>query len=96
MNALEKLRAACAKKVIYKSFETLAPGEYTVYEFSKIETKHGHRVRITLEDYSMYLPERVILDDDDITELNASPKIMIYGGKETLKQNRLILDFRNT
>lgn len=95
MSALDKLRAACTTKLTYKSFSSLTPGEYTVYEFSKVETKHGHRVRIMLDDYSMYLPERFLLTDDEIAELNASPKIMVYGGKDASKKNRLILDFRN-
>lgn len=98
MSALEKLKAACAKKSQpakpYKSFSALPPGEYAVYEFSKIETKHGQRIRITLRDSYMYLPERCILDDADIKELNSvPPRMMVYGGKEASEKNRLILDF---
>lgn len=97
MNALEKLKAACLKKSSksFKSFKDLKVGEYIVYEFSWIQTNHGRRVRITLDDYFMYLPERFStnLDDATIAELNSSPKVMVYGGKNPTEYNRLILDF---
>lgn len=97
MNAMEKLKAACLKKktTSYKSFKDLEAGEYIVYHFSCIQTSHGRRVRINLDDYFMYLPERFStgLDDASIVELNSSPKVMVYGGKNPSEGNRLILDF---
>lgn len=97
MSALEKLKAACGKKTSksYKSFKDLDAGEYIVYDFSWIQTSHGRRIRVTLDDYFMYLPERfsTSLDDAEIAELNSSPKVMVYGGKNPSENNRLILDF---
>lgn len=93
MNALEKLKSACGVKN-YRSFNELPVGEYMVHEFSWVDTSHGRRVRISLDNHYMYLPDRFeSLSDADIAELNAAPKVMVYGGKDSTKNNRLILDF---
>lgn len=96
-SALNKLQAACIKKP-FKSFKDLAVGEYIVNSFVAVETKtYGQRIRINLEEFYMYLPERFqqMLDEAAIGELNLGPKIMIYGGKDIADQNRLILDFQD-
>lgn len=95
MNALEKLKTACLKKRAYRSFNILPPGEYIVGEFKKIQTKYGPRLRILIDDYLMLLPERCILDDADIEELNSAPCVLVYGGKNPAEKNRLILDFHD-
>lgn len=93
MNAMEKLRAACGTKN-YQSFNDLAVGDYIVHEFAWVDTSHGRRIRISLENHYMYLPDRFeSLSDADIAELNATLKVMVYGGKDSKKKNRLILDF---
>lgn len=91
-SALSLLKTACTKKS-YKSFNELKEGEYIVNNFTFVDTTYGKRVRISLEDKFMFLPERFaeILNDDTIAELNSSPKIMVYGGKDN---KRLILDFK--
>lgn len=96
MDALTLLRETCVKKQ-YKSFKNLNPGEYIVTLFEKFLTTHGERVRITVDNCYMYLPERFnkSLSQEQIDELNKSPKIMIYGGKDANEQNRLILDFKD-
>lgn len=93
--ALDKLKAACAGKT-YKSFNQLAVGEYVVHNFSSVNTAHGTRVRIVLDHHYMLLPERFnnILDDNTLNELNSTPMIMVYGGKDLAHHNRLILDFQ--
>lgn len=96
MDALTMLKDACAKKT-FKSFNALQPGEYIVTLFEKFKTQHGERIRITIDDFYMYLPERFNhkLDDNAIQDLNKGPKIMVYGGKDYTMRNRLILDFKD-
>lgn len=95
MDALSLLKEACLKKS-FKSFKNVQPGEYIVSLFEKCETDHGERVRISIDDFYMYLPERFNkpLSHEKINELNKTPKIMVYGGKDGDAQNRLILDFK--
>lgn len=91
---MDSLKSACLSKN-FKSFKELAQGEYIVNRFTHVDTKHGKRVRIDLEEFYMYLPERFTsLTEADINSLNASQKIMVYSGKDASKQNRLILDFQ--
>lgn len=91
---MDSLKSACLTKN-FKSFKELAHGEYIVNRFMHVDTKHGKRVRIDLEEFYMYLPERFSsLTEADINSLNASQKIMVYSGKDASKQNRLILDFQ--
>lgn len=97
LDALAQLKEVC-RKMIYKSFKDLSPGEYIVNKFSSVETVHGKRVRILLDNGNTYmlLPSRFNFDDATIADLNSKPKIMIYGGKEgSSVQSRLILDFQN-
>lgn len=96
MNALASLKAACTSTG-FKSFKSIQPGEYIVTNFEKCKTDHGNRLRISIDNYYMYLPARFndSLTQDDIDDLNKSPKIMVYGGKDANQQNRLILDFKD-
>lgn len=75
----------------------MQPGEYIVTWFEKCTTDLGERVRVTIDDYFLYLPGRFndVLTQEIIDELNKAPKIMIYGGKDAAAQNRLILDFKD-
>lgn len=93
--AMDALNMACEKK-LYQSFKNLAPGEYIVEKFSLMDTAHGERIRIDLAETYMLLPERFTkkLDEEDIDVLNKSPKIMVYGGKDSSNRDRLILKFR--
>lgn len=94
--ALSALKSACVKKK-YKSFKELVLGEHVVKKFNIVETTHGKRVRIETDQFYMYLPERfvTVLTEPVIEELNKSPKIMVYGGKDETERDRLILDFRD-
>lgn len=97
MNALNQLKAACLQKT-FKSFKDLAPGDYIINKFSLADTAHGKRVRVELDNGCtyMYLPPRFTFDEATVAEMNSSPKIMIYGGKEGRSvQGRLILDFED-
>ena len=100
MSALDRLKAACMGKTYnktYKNFDELVIGEHVVHEFVAVETKHGRRVRIQLDTHHMFLPPRFneTLDDAALAELNSSPIVMVYGGKDASQKNRLILDFHD-
>lgn len=94
MDALSVLKEFCLKKT-FKSFKDLPPGEYIVSLFEKSTSNHGERVKITINDFYMYLPERFNFTEKQLEELNETPKIMVYGGKDSTAQNRLILDFKD-
>lgn len=105
MDALTILKLACVQKperaqfaMTYKNFDQIHPGEYIVTKFEKrASEKYGEQVRITVGDWYMNLPPRFNgpLTDVVIDELNKTPKIMVYGGKNQSEYNRLILDFKD-
>lgn len=92
--ALNTLKVACVTKK-FVSFKDLTPGEYIVNKFRIVSTTYGDRIRIDLHDSYMLLPERYVksLTEKVIEELNKSPKVMTYGGKDACNRNSLILDF---
>lgn len=94
--ALNTLKAACSHKK-FASFKDLSPGEYIVKKFSIVNTMYGERVRIDLHDSYMYLPQSFLktLTSEVIEDLNKSPKIMVYEGKDANNRNALILDFND-
>lgn len=96
MSALDSLKIACLPKT-FKSFKDLAPGEYIVQHFSTMDTIYGKRLRVDLDECYLYLPERFVksLSEAAVAELNLSPKIMVYTGKDVGNQNRLMLDFQS-
>lgn len=89
MSALETLRISCAKRA-YKSFKDLDNGEYIIRSFCRTDSTHGPRIRIDLDDSYMLLPARISskLDDNAIKELNETPKIMHYQGKDKTDKDR--------
>lgn len=93
---MDSLKSACIKSS-FKSFKDLAMGEYLINRFTFVDTNFGKRVRIDVDGFYMYLPERFsTLTEAEITTLNSSQKIMIYSGKDAKHQNRLLLDFQET
>lgn len=93
---MESLKTACAKTT-FKSFKDLAVGEYLINRFLFVDTHFGKRIRINLDGFYMYLPERfATLTESELNDLNSSQKIMIYSGKDANNQNRLLLDFQET
>lgn len=94
--AMAALQSACQKRK-FISFKNIEPAEYIVKNFSIVDSTHGKRVQIDLNDGYMYLPERFIdsLPQRLIDELNKSPKVMNYKGKDATDGNRLILEFKD-
>lgn len=94
MEAIAALKSAFTP-MNFKSFKHLPLGEYTVKSFNVVTTTYGSRVRIEIDDFYMYLPERAALKLNDklIALLNENTVIMSYMGKDPEVQNRLLLDF---
>lgn len=95
MSAMNSLQTACSKRV-YKSFENLAVGEYIIKSFTMWGTEFGPRIRIDMDETFMFLPKRFAdaLTEPQVVDLNKSPKIMVYSGKDDQENGRLILDFK--
>lgn len=94
MEAVKVLQNAF-KPINFKSFKHLAVGDYVVKNFKVVKTTYGPRVRIEIDEFYMYLPERATehLDEKTIASLNSNPTIMSYMGKDPEVQNRLLLNF---
>lgn len=94
---MEALKSACAFQQ-FKSFRELERGEYIITRFTKVKTTvgEGDRIRVDCDGFYLILPERFAktLTDKAIRELNTSPKVMVYQGKDIMNRNRLILDFK--
>lgn len=94
--ALNTLKAACTHKK-YVGFKDLSPGEYIVNKFSIVNTVYGERIRIDLLETYMYLPQSFLktLKPELLDDLNKTPKLMNYSGKDPNNRNTLILDFND-
>lgn len=92
---MDALLAACSKVTSYMSFDALPIGEHRVSNFFKTDSKYGQRVRVNVGEKYVYLPERFsCLTSNDLKQLNKTPTIMIYGGKDRSNQDRLKIDFK--
>lgn len=94
MDAISALKRASAP-MNFKSFAELPVGEYVARKFCIVKSKFGPRVRVHIDDYFMYLPERhaVELDEKLIEILNNNIVMLKYMGKDPRNQNRLLIDF---
>lgn len=81
----------------FKSFKNLTIGTHYVESFRRVSTNFGDRIRVDFLEFYMYLPDRFsrLLTDGLLTELNNgdSDVVMTYSGKDSIVQNRLLLDF---
>lgn len=92
--AMSLLQSVCEKKK-FISFKNISPGEFLVKNFSVVDTQHGVRIQIEVDNGYMYLPERFSVLSQSLDELNKSPKIMVYKGKDANDTNRLMLEFKD-
>lgn len=96
MSAFQSLKTACKAPTVYKKFDQIAAGEYTVLEFKFVSTRIGKKLVVVTTDFMCFLPDRIaksLSSDEVIAELNRTPCVMKYGGKDVTRHNRLILDF---
>lgn len=93
--AISLLKGACIDKS-YCSFKDLQPGDYLISNFFLTETRYGRRLKLDLGDKVVILPERfsVGLKTEDVDELNRTPQLFIYRGKDVNNRNRIICDFK--
>lgn len=97
MSAFTALKSACKSAVSFKSFSEIEIGAYEVTKFKFMETKFGKKIVVVTEEFMCFLPDRfskAITTDEQIAELNAEKTMMTYGGLESKRQNRIIVDFQ--
>lgn len=84
MSAFEILKRASTPKE-YKNFTDLPIGEYSVSKFELYKTKLGIRMKVTLGDIYVFLPERYSdgITDEDIQLLNDTQMVLKYMGKDS-------------
>lgn len=89
MDAFSMLKSVCCTKQ-FVSFENLPVGDYFVEEFALVNTKFGTRIRVDIGDKVVFLPERFSknMTSEKVNELNNSPKLMCYKGKDASKHNK--------
>lgn len=90
------LKKACWPTVV--SFKDLQIGDYLVTEFKLVETKNfGLRLTVILEGRQVFLPKRFAKDitPEIVADLNKTPKIMSYIGRDEKRMNMVILDFKS-
>lgn len=94
MNAIEKLKKACAFKP-FISLTNLPAGNYTIQQFQRLDTFNGPRVRAVLEEYIVYLPDRFVelITHETVKELGEQTVILKNFGPDPEDGNRLKIDF---
>lgn len=98
-SALENLKKKCLIKEA-KSFADLDLGFHEILSLRNCKTKFGMKVCIELEDFVMFLPERVKIGEQLVEELNEyalSGKGKLYlnymGKNGTQANSAVLLDF---
>lgn len=97
MNAFNKLESACRVAVSFKSFNEIEIGAYNVTEFKFMDTRFGKKIVVVTEDFMAFLPDRfskAITTDEEIAELNSEQTIMLYGGRDAKRMNRIMVEFQ--
>lgn len=95
LSVFEKLKIASSTGQI-KSLRQLTPGSYEVDLFKVLNTKYGKRLIVRVQHMEYFLPHRfaeVIEGPEAINALNSRRYIMVYGGMDALKQNRIKVNF---
>lgn len=93
---MDFLKKACWSTVV--SFKDLPIGDYIVTEFKLVTTKnYGVRLTAILGDKQVFLPNRFSKDitEEIVTDLNKTPKIMSYTGRDERRGDMVLLDFKD-
>lgn len=71
------------------SFSQLPVGEYTVLEFSLVQTKFGPKIKADLGDKIVFLPNRFVKGHtaESVATLNTLPHLMIFSGIDYGRHN---------
>lgn len=95
--AFDLFKSACTNKP-FISFEDLPIGDYFIKSFAYVDTKYGKRIRLDIGEKVVFLPTRFIkrIGEENmgsaLSEMNKGQYWLIYRGKDSSKNNQLILD----
>lgn len=95
--AFDLFKSACTNKP-FISFEDLPIGDYFIKSFAYVDTKYGKRIRLDIGEKVVFLPTRFIkrIGEENmgsaLSEMNMGQYWLIYRGKDSSKNNQLILD----
>ena len=95
LSTFEKLQSA-SDAGHAKSLRHLTPGSYEVNRFKTLNTKYGKRLIVRIDKTEYFLPQRfaeAVEGPEALRELNLRRYIMIYGGMEKAKHNRIKVEF---
>lgn len=94
MEAIKALNKG-SEPVNFKSFKNLEPGDYIARKFMIVKSRYGKRLKVYIDDYFIYLPERhaIELNDELLDVLNNNLVMLKYSGKDPKNGNRLLIDF---
>lgn len=96
MSAFNALKTAAKASSAYRNFDNIAVGVYKVLKFEFVTSKYGKRVVVTTPEFKCFLPDRFsqsIQTDEAIAELNGSPCVMRFSGKDATRKDRVMVDF---
>lgn len=84
---LLKKAASWSKPVV--SFSQLPVGEYTVLEFSLVQTKFGPKIKADLGDKIVFLPNRFVKEQtaESVAALNTIPQLLVFSGIDYNRNN---------
>lgn len=92
MEAFNLLKQACwpqcwVKKLV--NFNQLPIGEHVITSFSLEQTRYGPTIKVDLGDKYVFLPARFARDmtAEKVATLNTVPQILIYHGKDVVRNN---------
>lgn len=61
-----------------------------------METQYGKKLAVVTDQFTCILPDRfahIVVTEGAIEELNQTPCVMKYSGKDAKRQNRIMVDF---
>lgn len=88
MEAFNLLKQSCWNKRLV-NFNELPIGEHVISWFSLETTRFGPALKVDLGDKYVFLPPRFAreMTAERVASLNSVPQILIYGGKDALRNN---------
>lgn len=96
MSAFNALKSACKGSIMYRNFDSIEIGVYKVLEFKFADTRYGRKIVVVTDEFMCFLPDRFsksIMTQEAIDELNNTPCVMKYNGKDPKRKNLVKLDF---
>lgn len=96
MSAFNALKSAVKASSAYRNFDNIDVGVYKVLGFKFMNTRYGQKIVVTTAEFKCFLPDRFsksIQTDEAIAELNGTPCVMRFSGKDATRKNRVMVDF---